>query len=80
MIAIIDYGVGNLFSVEKAFAAFRAAKGSGKPTVFLMTTVKGLGVSYMENVVGWHGKGPNDEECAQALAELAAARKKIEEE
>ena len=72
---------GNDFGeLEKAFAAFHAAKGSGKPTVILMTTVKGLGVSYMENQAGWHGKGPNDEECAQALAEIAAARKKIEEE
>jgi len=72
---------GNDFGeLEKAFAAFHSAKGSGKPTVILMTTVKGLGVSYMENQAGWHGKGPNDEECAQALAEIAAARKKIEEE
>ena len=44
-----------------------------------MNTIKGKGVSYMENQVGWHGKAPNDEEYAQAMAELAAARKAIEE-
>ena len=64
--------------LEKAFAAFHEAKGSGKPTAILMTTIKGLGVSYMENEAGWHGKGPNDAECAQALAELAAVREMIE--
>jgi transketolase len=66
--------------LERAFAAFHAAKGSGKPTVFLMKTVKGLGVSYMENVADWHGKGPNDAECAQALEELEATRRKLEAE
>ncbi|MDO5133914.1 MAG: transketolase [Eubacteriales bacterium] len=64
--------------LEKAFAFFHEGKGSGKPTVILMTTIKGLGVSYMENQAGWHGKGPNDEECAKALAELEAVRKMIE--
>ena len=70
---------GNDFDeLEKAFAAFHAAKGSGKPSVILMQTVKGLGVSYMENQVGWHGKAPNDEQLAQALTELEEARKQIE--
>ena len=44
-----------------------------------MTTVKGKGISYMENQAGWHGKAPNDDEYAQAMAELAAARSAIEE-
>ena len=64
--------------LEKAFAFFHACRDSGKPTVILMTTVKGNGVSYMENQAGWHGKGPNDEECARALAEIDAVRKMIE--
>ena len=46
--------------------------------MILMQTVKGLGVSYMENQVGWHGKAPNDEQLAQALTELEEARKQIE--
>ena len=58
---------------------FHANPGTGKPTAILMTTVKGKGVSYMENQAGWHGKAPNDEEYAQAMAELAQARKAIEE-
>ena len=66
--------------LEKAFAAFHAAKGSGKPTAILMQTVKGLGVSYMENQASWHGKGPNDAECAQALEELETTRRLIEAE
>lgn len=64
--------------LEKAFAFFHACRDSGKPTVILMTTVKGNGVSYMENQAGWHGKGPNDEECAKALAEIDAVRRMIE--
>lgn len=43
---------------------------SGKPKCILAHTVKGKGVSYMENQVGWHGKGPNEEERRQALKEL----------
>ena len=66
--------------LEKAFAAFHAVKGSGKPTAILMQTVKGLGVSYMENQASWHGKGPNGAECAQALEELEATRRLIEAE
>ena len=48
----------------------------GKPTVILLRTVKGKGVSFMENQVGWHGKAPNDEEFQRALNELSDARKK----
>ena len=42
----------------------------GKPKAILAHTVKGKGVSFMENQVGWHGKAPNEEQRAQALAEL----------
>lgn len=44
-----------------------------KPVCILAKTVKGKGVSYMENVCGWHGKAPNDEEYAQAIKELEEA-------
>ena len=43
-----------------------------------MRTIKGKGVSYMENQAGWHGKAPNDEEYAKGMAELAAARAALE--
>lgn len=66
-------------ALEKGFAKFHETKGSGKPTVILLQTVKGKGVSFMENVTGWHGKAPNDEQLAQALAELENARNEIEE-
>ena len=42
----------------------------GKPTVIIANTVKGKGVSYMENVAGWHGKAPNHEQMLQGLGEL----------
>lgn len=65
--------------LEKAFNKFHENKGSGKPTVILMNTTKGKGISYMEDKAGWHGKAPSDEELAQGLKELEEARKKIEE-
>ena len=57
-------------ALEAAFADAAACK--GKPTVILMKTIKGKGVSFMENQAGWHGKAPNDEQFAQAKAELEA--------
>jgi transketolase len=65
--------------IEKAFEKFHKNHGSGKPTVILMSTTKGKGISYMEDQAGWHGKAPNDEQYEQGMAELAAARKQIEE-
>ena len=64
-------------ALENAFTTFHKTK--NKPTVILLQTIKGKGVSYMENVVGWHGKAPNDDQLKIALAELESARKKIEE-
>ncbi len=46
------------------------ANANGKPTMVLADTVKGKGVSFMENVAGWHGKAPNQEEMIKGLAEL----------
>ena len=45
----------------------------GMPTAIVLKTVKGKGVSYMENQAGWHGKAPNDDEYAQAMEELKKA-------
>ena len=64
--------------IESAFARFHANHGSGKPTCILMRTVKGKGVSYMEDNAAWHGKAPNDEEYAIGIAELAALRRSLE--
>ena len=64
--------------IEKAIAAFHAE--SEKPTCILLDTIKGKGVSFMENAVDWHGKGPNDEEYEIAMKELTAAYAALEEE
>lgn len=57
-------------ALVKAFAEAETVK--GKPTVLLLKTVKGKGVSFMENQCGWHGVAPNDEQYKQAMAELKA--------
>ena len=56
---------------EQIFAAFDQARATkGKPTMIIAKTVKGKGVSFMENEAGWHGKAPNAEQIEQAVAEL----------
>ena len=63
---------GNDFDdIRRAFAEAKATK--GMPTAIVAHTVKGKGVSYMENQVGWHGKAPNDAEYAIAMEELGKA-------
>lgn len=54
------------------YEAVEKAKGlkNSKPTVIVANTVKGKGVSFMENQAGWHGKAPNDEQLSAALKEL----------
>jgi transketolase len=52
-------------------AVARAKAERGRPTMIVANTLKGKGVSFMENIVSWHGTPPNAAECAQALAELA---------
>ena len=54
--------------MEKAFAKAKQVK--GKPTAIIMDTVKGKGVSFMENVCGWHGKAPDAEQYITAIGEL----------
>lgn len=63
--------------ILSALAEARQTK--GQPTAIVMKTVKGKGVSFMENQAGWHGKAPNDEQFAQAKADLEAQIKKLEE-
>ena len=63
-------------ALEKAFNNARKTK--GQPTAIVMSTVKGKGVSYMENDAGWHGKAPNDAEYEQAMNELKAQLAELE--
>ena len=76
---------GKVRPAEKRNLGIRAAKGeivacidkcyaskNGKPKCLYAHTVKGKGVSFMENQCGWHGVAPNDEQYAQAMAELKA--------
>ena len=63
---------GNDFDeLEKAFQEARETK--GMPTAIIAHTLKGKGVSYMENQVDWHGKAPNDQEYEIAMEELQKA-------
>ena len=55
-------------SLKKAFDEARATK--GMPTAIIAKSTKGKGVSFMEDQAGWHGKAPNDEQYAQAMADL----------
>ncbi len=52
--------------------AFRRARGAGRPTVIVARTIKGKGVSFLEDETGWHGKSLDDEQARRALAELDA--------
>ena len=62
--------------IEAALNEAKATK--GQPTAIVMKSVKGKGVSFMENNAGWHGKAPNDAEYAQAMAELKAQLAELE--
>ncbi|MBQ3903641.1 MAG: transketolase, partial [Eubacterium sp.] len=68
---------GNDFDeLDLAFSKFHETK--GKPFAIIMNTVKGKGVSFMEDVCGWHGKAPNEENYKTAMAELNAKLKELE--
>ena len=58
-------------AIEAAFEEAKTVK--GKPTAIIVKTVKGKGVSFMENQVGWHGAAPNDEQYAVAIADIKAS-------
>ena len=61
----------NAHDFDELRAAFKEAKETkGKPTCIVMHSIKGKGVSFMENQCSWHGKAPNDEEYAVAMADL----------
>lgn len=57
--------------VEEIYEAVCSAKTMDRPTAIIANTIKGKGVSYMENNAGWHGKAPNDAEYETAMKELS---------
>jgi transketolase len=62
-------------SLRDGFAKARACK--GKPSILIAKSIKGKGVSFMENQAGWHGSAPNDEQYAQAISEIDAVIKEL---
>ena len=63
-------------NMEQVVEALESAKShQGSPIVLLADTVKGKGVSFMENIAGWHGKSPNREELVKGLNELGVAER-----
>jgi transketolase len=66
----IQIGGHDLDAIDHAIT--EAKRNEGKPTVIVCETVKGKGVSFMEDVVDWHGIAPNEEQAQTALAEIAA--------
>ncbi len=77
---VVEIDGNDMLEVVKALDAARTRAASGKvqpPLMIIAKTVPGKGVSFMENAYEWHGKPPNAEEAAKALAELRAARAKI---
>lgn len=68
---VININGNDFDEIKAAFDEAKATK--GMPTAIIAHTLKGMGVSYMENSVGWHGKAPNDEEFAVAMEDLRKA-------
>jgi transketolase len=69
----IEIDGNDVIQIENAFK--EAAECKGKPTMIVAHTIKGKGVSFMENVCGWHGTVPNKEQLKSALDELNSNRK-----
>ena len=67
---VISIDAHDFDQIEAALAEARTVK--GKPTAIIMTSVKGKGVSFMENQCSWHGNAPSDEQYEQAVAEIKA--------
>lgn len=73
---VIQMDAHDFDSMEAAFA--EAEQIVGQPVVIIQKSVKGKGISFMENQVGWHGKAPNQAEYEQAMAELQAQLRELE--
>ena len=72
----IEINAHDFDEIEKAFNEADTVK--GKPVVIIQKSIKGKGVSFMENQVGWHGTAPNAEQYEQAVSELNAELKELE--
>lgn len=75
---VINIDAHDFDQIRAAMKEARETK--GMPTAIVMHSVKGKGVSFMENNAGWHGKAPNDEEYALAMAELEKIAEQLEKE
>lgn len=73
---VIEIDGNNFDDIEMAYTQAKTVK--GKPTVIVAHSIKGKGVSFMENKAEWHGTAPNDEQYAQAIKELDASIAKLE--
>lgn len=73
---VIEISAHSFDEIDAAFNA--AAEFKGKPSVIVADSVKGKGVSFMEDQVGWHGTAPNAEQYEQAMSELNAALAELE--
>ena len=72
----IEMNAHDFDDIERAFD--EAETISGQPVVIIQKSIKGKGVSFMEDQVGWHGTAPNAEQYAQAVSELNAKLKELE--
>ena len=72
---VINIDGHNFDEIAAAFKEARETK--GQPTAIIAKTVKGKGVSFMENQASWHGSAPNDEQYAAAMEELEKAGEAI---
>ena len=57
-------------NIVEVYDAINQAKNNNKPTAIIANTIKGKGVSFMENNAGWHGKAPSEEDFNRAMKEL----------
>ena len=73
---VINIDAHDFDQIRNAFCEARKTK--GKPTCIVMHSIKGKGVSFMENNAGWHGKAPNDEEYKTAMADLVKEGEELE--
>lgn len=73
---VINVDAHDFDALRAAFKEAREVK--GMPTCIVLKSVKGKGVSFMENQAGWHGKAPNDEEFAVAMADLDKIEAELE--
>ena len=79
--SMIEASLQDYYDIDEIDAAFSAASEfKGKPSVIVANSVKGKGVSFMEDQVSWHGAAPNKEQFEQAISELDEALSALETE